>query len=262
MITQILKKITQIKPETDKGVALIGVLLVIIVVTVFLAAYATRVIYDQKNLMRQQVLEKADALALAGLAHAKQDLFLDSVSWVDGNISANNVTLPNPSNATAYYTLYNETFLGEGSYKVEIQYQTNPKNVTICNDPCKFYDKILRVKSTGYIPNVAQATENRTLQEIVNWNVVMNLGTRELYFLIDKAVDESKYYIYNNETIAITDAMLNLGENLTLSTDQNIKGCYDPNFGYRNCMDYRTHIRGSVIISGSADVEMGGMTIE
>lgn len=151
-------------------------------------------------------------------------------------------------------------FLGEGSYKVEIQYQTNPKNQTTCNYPCKFYDKILRVQSIGYIPNVAQATENRTLQEIVNWNVIMNLGTRTPYFRIDKAVDESQYSTYNNETIAITDAVL--GGNFTLPTDQDIKGCYDPNFNYRNCMDYRTRINGNVTISGNAQVEMGGITIE
>jgi type II secretory pathway pseudopilin PulG len=245
---------------TNKGVALIGVLLVIIVVTVFLAAYATRVIYDQKNLVRQQNTEKAEALALAGLARAKQDLFLDSGTWTDGNINGNAVTLPDSSHATDPHVLYSETPLGEGSYIVQLQYLTNQKGVTSCSGSCYFYDKLIRVRSTGYVPSAANPNQNRTLEELVSWSSVMNLGRRILYYRAQPAVDESTYPTPSNETIGITDTML--GENVTISSDENIKGCYDPTFSYRNCMNYHTHIKGSVIISGSADVEMGGMTIE
>lgn len=262
-VSETIIRTTRNEPRgTNKGVALIGTLLVIIVVSVFLAAYATWVIYDQRNLMRQQNTEKADALALAGLARAKQDLFLDSGTWIDSDINGNAVNPPVPISPDAYYKLYCqnptcETSLGEGSYIVEIQYLSTVKD---CPTGCTFYDKLIRVRSTGYIPSAATPCESRTLEELVSWSTVMNLGRRLLYQRSQTAINESTYPTPANETIGITDAAL--GENVTITTDENIKGCYDPNFGYRNCMDFHTRIKGSVIISGSADVEMGGMTIE
>lgn len=246
----------------DKGVVLLGVVLVMTVVSIYLAGYALWAIYDQRNLMRQQEVDKTEALALAGLERARSDLFLDN-TWLDGVINGNQLKLdgtpitgPDANNPDQFYDLYTpaETPFGEGSYRVQIDYLQYPKN---CTSGCTFfYERRIRVRSTGYIPNASAPQASRTLEEIVSWYKVKNLDQDKLYSMLQPAIDRSS----PGDHLAITSAVLN--ENITINSDIDIKGCYDPDFTSRNCSSYTSRISGNVTINSPAQVELGGITIQ
>lgn len=251
-----------------RGVVLLGVVLVMTVVSIYLAGYALWAIYDQKNLMRQQEVDKAEAFALAGLERARSDLFLDS-TWLDGVINGNCVSgcalsncpisgcTPDPDNPDQFYDLYTpaETPFGEGSYRVQIDYLQYPKD---CTSGCAFfYERRILVRSIGYIPNASAPQASRTLEEIVSWYKVKNLDQDKLYSMLQPAIDRSS----PGDRLAITTAVLN--ENITINSNINIKGCYDEDFTpSRNCASYISRISGNVTINSPAQVELGGITIQ
>ena len=235
-----------------KGVVLLGVLLVITLVSLYLTGYVLWAVYDQRNLMRQQKADKAEQLALAGLERAKANLFLDD-NWLDGDINGTPVSTPDSNDPDKIYALYSETSLGEGSYKVEIDYLQKPKS---CTSGCEFYSQRILIRSTGYIPNEVSCEVKKVLREIVSWYKIKNLTQGKLYSMLQPAIDEAN----SGDTLGITGEELN--EDVTINKTLTIKGCYDVDFNFRNCMDYRTRISGSVTVSSSAGVTMGGLAIE
>jgi len=236
----------------NKGIVLILTTLLIAVVSTSLAAYAIWSIVEQRHLFVKQQAEKAYSLAVAGLQQAKKDLFLDD-NWSDGNINGNALnpsTPPAPNNPDQYFTLYNNISLGEGNYAVQIKYLQNPKS---CQSGCSFNNKQVLLRSTGAIGGVSA-----TLQEIVSWYLVKNLTQGNLYTALQPGVDDSN----SNDRLAVTQAGLNENVNISGTNNFDIKGCYDGDFGFRDCMNYPTSITGNVTISGSAQVDMGGITIK
>ncbi|HEC69515.1 MAG TPA: hypothetical protein ENI31_04460 [Candidatus Omnitrophica bacterium] len=243
----------KIKSDLNKkGVILLGVVLVITAVSIYLGGYALWAIYDQRNLMREQKADKAENIALAGLERAKANLFLDD-NWIDGNINDTSVTPPDPSNPDNFYELYPETSLGEGSYKVEIDYLQRPKS---CTSGCEFYSQRILVRSTGYLPDEASYEAKKVLEEIVSWYKIKNLTQDKFYSMLQLAVDGAN----SGDKLGITE--VELIEDIIIDKNLEIKGCYDVDFNFRNCMDYRTRISGNVTISSSAQVTMGGLIIE
>lgn len=258
-----------IKQGKNKGVILLVTVMVITVISICLAAYAIWAAYDQKNLIRHQQADKANALALAGLERAKADLFLDSGSWLDGEINGTAVTVPNPSQPDTLYNLYTDVALGEGTYTVQIDYLQDPKS---CTSGCTFYDKRMWVRSTGTVGTVGSTfgVVSRTLEEIVSWYVVKNVSAPpapggKLYSILKPAVGDSTA---SANDLGITQVTLTENVNVD-SKNVIIRGCYDSEFQFRNCMNYPTRISGkigitdpTVWIKNTSDVQMGGITIE
>jgi len=234
---------------SEEGMVLILVLLVSVVAAIYLSSYAIWTIWDQKNLLRQGNAEQADKIARAGLNRATQDLYMDTDSWLDGNINGNSVTPPDGGNPDTFTALYSET-LENGSYTVEIDYLQNPKT---CISGCSFYDKRMLIRVTATV----QGAERR-LEQIVNAYRVKNITQELFYANLQPAINEAD----DNDNIGITAAILN--ENVSISSAQrfNVKGCYDDKFSRRSCSSYDTLIRGNLTINGNANVNLSGVTIE
>jgi len=236
----------------NKGIVLLVVVLIITVISVYLASYVIWAVYDQRNLMRQQKADKAEQLAFAGLERAKADLFLDD-NWLDGDINGAPVSTPDSNDPDKICALYSETSFGEGSYKVDIDYLQNPAS---CTAGCSFYARRIRVRSTGYIPNATAPQVSKPLEEIVSLYTVKNLTQSKFYSLLQPAIDGSS----SGDTLAVTGAVLN--ENITISSNVNIEGSYDTDFQYRDYVNYHSRISGNVTVTSPANVTMGGITIE
>lgn len=242
----------------EKAMVLLSVVMLITTVSIFLAGYATWTIWDQKNLITQEQAEQADALALAGLAAAKKDLFVDS-NWLDGSINGNSVGLPSglyPNNFAQFYSTAQN--VGTGSYQVWISFLQNPKS---CVSSCSYYGRMVWLRSRGTV-GAGIGTVSRTLEELVSWNIVKNLAIPpipggKIYPQLQKAVDES----LTDNPLAIADGQINEDVVIGGSKNYDIRGCYDPNWGYRNCMDYRSRVK-SIVVNGSGNVTLGGITIE
>lgn len=239
--------------KSEKGVALMIVLVVSIVATIYVSSYALWTIWDQRTLARQQIVDLAHELAVSGLNRAMVNLQVDS-NWLDGNINGKNVTLPNTGTPNAFYNLYNATVAGgnatlaSGNYTVDIRYLFN-------NATSTFYSNRMWVRSTGITP-----TASRTLQQIVNANAVRNQNTTSLYFLVQPGMTDTT--TLTNHYLAMGDFKLN--ENVTFSGNKNltVAGCFDQGFSYRSCMDYYSAINGTFTVSGNANVTLSGITIE
>ncbi len=236
--------------KNEKGMILLVVFMVMTVLSIILPAYVTWSIWDQKNLLRQQKVEEAKALARAGLNRAKLDLHMDS-NWLDGEINNTSVTVPDPNNPDTLYTLYADQALGGGTYTVQIDYLQKPKTCTL---GCSFYTNRIFVRSTGTITDPETSS---TLEEYVNTYPVKNYTLDKLYALLQLAVDE----VRDSDEIRITAA--GLSEDIAITSHTfTITGCYDPDFEYRSCNDYASVIQGTLAITGSADVTLSGVTIE
>jgi hypothetical protein len=249
--------------NNERGVILLVTVLVITVVSIYLGAYAIWSFYDQRNLIRYQQAKNAYAVAVAGIEQAKRDLFQDGGSWLDGDINGIALTAPaanSPDDLVILYNgvLVNSAFPNEGSYTVNIKYLQNPKT---CLSGCVFYDRKLQLVSTGMISG-----DSVTVKEIVSWDSVRNLGPGPLngrsYVMLEPAIGPAAA----SDILAVTEAQLN--ENINISASRIIQGCYDPDFNFRNCMNYPTRIRGdlanpTVEITGAAtNVRIGGVIIE
>ena len=238
--------------STNKGVILLVALIVMTVLSLTLPAYVIWSIWDQKNLFLQQKIELANTLAQAGLNRATLDLYLDTDSWLDGEINGNAVHLYDNSSPDAFWTLYADaaTFTPENlSYRVEIRYLYDTTNA-------RFYDKRMWVRSTGITPNAS-----RTVEELVNSGVVKNLTQNLIYSSLQTAITEALTNGWNNNDIAI--AATTLTENIVIGALRiNIRGCYDPVFSYRSCSEFNSVIQGNVLVVTGADVILGGLTIK
>jgi hypothetical protein len=248
------------KPKTtshEKGVILVVVLMLIIVVSIYLPAYVTWTIWDQRSLIREQKAEDARAIAQAGLNRAVLDLSLDNGSWLDGEINGHPVHAYDSNKPNDFYPLYTGTFysgaLPIGSYAVEIRYLYNAATSS-------FYDKRMWIRSRGTITVIAPATE--TLEQIVDSFVVRNITQNLYYANLQPAIDEAINKNWNNNVFAITDTVLI--ENININTAMNftIRGCYAPCFEFRSCADYHTVIHGNWTVAGGANVTLSGITIE
>lgn len=243
--------------NSKEGVILIVVLLVMIAVSIYLPAYFTWSILDQRSLIRQQRADEAGAIAQAGLNRAVLDLSLDSNSWLDGKINQTTVHIPDPNSPDTFWTLYTYSnwtlpYGGFGSYTVWIDYLQNPKP---CTGGCLFFDKRMRVRSTGTVP---QAT--MTLEQYVYSYVVKNLTWDRLYASLQQAINEVIGAGRDNDTIGITATTLI--ENIAISAKNwTIQGCYAPSFTYRSCSDYHTVIQGNWTVIGTANINLSGITI-
>jgi hypothetical protein len=116
------------------------------------------------------------------------------------------------------------------------------------------------VRSTGTVPGAMS-----TLEEYVMYNVVRNLTQIIDYVNLQPAINDVIANNWNNNLIGITDTLLM--ENITISTagtaiNFTIRGCYDPTWTFRSCMDYHTAIQGNWTVSGNATVDLSGVTIE
>jgi hypothetical protein len=248
-------------PNSERGVILIVVFMLIVVVSMYLPGYVVWTIWDQRNLIRQQRAEEARALAQAGLDRARLDLFMDKGSWLDGRINTTAVHVPDINSPDTFWTLY--TFLnwtlpygGFGTYTVWIDYLENPST---CVSGCTFFDKRMLVRSTGTVPGAMS-----TLEEYVRYNVVRNLTRIIDYANLQPAINDVITGNWNNDIIGITDTVL--VENITISPggaiNFTIRGCYDPTWTFRSCMDYHTTIQGNWTVSGNATVDLSGVTID
>lgn len=243
-------------PNSQRAAVLLVVLMVVTVLSIVVPAYVMWAIWDQKNLVRQQKAEEAKALAQAGLNRAILDLYLDDDSWLDGQISGYNVTLPNLGSPNAFYPLYNMTLPNAtGSYNVSIGYIYN-------SSASEFYDKRMWARSTGTTNDTSASLQ---IEQFVNWYLIKNIGLNAT-----NSTDDKSFYtnlrpavgaVGANENIAVSAATLNENINITSGTF-NLSGCYDPNFGFRSCMNYPSFIQGNVTVSGSADVKLSDLTIK
>ena len=236
--------------------------MVMIAVSIYLPAYFAWSILDQRNLIRQQRADEAGAIAQAGLNRAILDLSVDTGSWLDGDINGWTVSAPASNNPDIFWTLYTYSnwtlpYGGFGSYTVWIDYLQNPKT---CTGGCTFFDKRMLVRSTGTVP---QAT--RTLEQYVDYytvkNITWTIPSERLYASLAQAINEAIGAGRNNDTIGITATTLI--ENIAISSNNwTIQGCYAPSFTYRCCSDYHTVIQGNWTVSGTANVNLSGVTID
>lgn len=245
--------------KSEKGVILIAVLMVMIAVSIYLPGYVIWAVWDQRNLIRLQRGEEAKAIAQAGLNRAIVNLYIDPV-WLDGEINQTTVHLPEPNSPDIFWTLYDKVNLGNGNYTVWIDYLQNPKT---CSAGCSFLDKRMLVRSTGTIPStITLPGAFSTLEEYVNYDVVRNLTWTVSYANLQPAINEAISNGWNNSDFGITDTILT--ENININTAMNftIRGCFAPCFSYRSCADYHTTIRGNWTVTGGANINLSGITIE
>ena len=256
--------------RNEKGVILIVTLIVIIAVSIYLPAYVTWTIWDQRSLIREQKAEEARALAQAGLNRAMLDLYMDAGSWVDGWINNWTVGLPAAGNPDQFWTLYSSLnwtlWDGSlGSYTVWIDYLQNPRS---CTSGCTFFDKRMRLHSTGRVIGTLGTLASVTLEEYINYNVVKNLtqslaqGQDILYANLQPAINDAISNNWNNNDFAITDTVLIENININTSMGFTIRGCYAPCFTYRSCSNYHTSFHGNWTVTGGATVNLSGVTIE
>ncbi|MCG2712616.1 MAG: hypothetical protein L6416_09900 [Candidatus Omnitrophica bacterium] len=250
------EKTIKYKPliNSNSGMILINVILVIVVVMIYLSSHTFLALYDQKNLQKEKQVQAAVFFAKAGLERAMLNLYLDSDSWLDGQINKDAVTAPDVNAPDAFYTLYANQAIADGFYTVEIDYlQKDPSGGSI---PWDFYDKRMFLRSTGTASDGTQ----KILEQLALWYPIKNLTQSILYSSLQEAVDEAQ----DSDEIAIT--MTKLEENILISPGvyqcYKIRGGYDPSFITRSVADYPTVISGAVTIGTNADVELNGITIE
>lgn len=268
---------TNHEPRTtrnEKGVILIVALIVIITVSIYLPAYVTWTIWDQRSLIRQQRAEEAKALAQAGLNRAVLDLYMDTGSWLDGDINGNQVVdpadgdgRPDLGNPDRFYPIYwtlgsADWTLGDNNHivNVEIDYLQNCPGGSCIG----FFDKRMRLRSTGRVTGTLGTLASVTLEEYVNYYVVKNITWTppdRFYASLQQAINEAQGAGRNNDTVGITATALT--ENITINSNNwTIQGCYDPTFSFRSCSDYYTLIRGNWTVSAGANVNLSGVTID
>ena len=262
------------KKLNNKAAVLLFTVMIITIVSVYLASYSIWTMYEQKNLLRQIQAKKAYVLALAGLQQAKADLALDD-NWNDGSINGHALDPSSPPHTNSpddLFMLYNNVPINpshpeEGSYTVQIDYLQKPKD---CNLDCKFYDNQLLLRSTGTIVTGLN-TVSKTLEEIVASYVIKNVSVPPApipagrpYSKLQIAVDET---IVSANSLGITETRLLETININ-AKNVKIKGCYDSDFQFQDCTNYPTIIDGdttsspTVNIGSDSDVELSGITIE
>ena len=243
----------------ERGVVLLAALMVMVVLSLYLPAYVTWAIWDQRNLIRQHSAAEAHAVAQAGLNRAVLDLYLDNNSWLDGDISGHTVHVPDSGDTDKFWTLsYTNWTLGNGSYTIQIRYPYNTATG-------KFYDKRMWVRSTGNIANpMTGFTATATLEQFVNYYMVKNIGQdpdnpsddKLSYTSLQPAINDA----LANDNLAIAATTLN--ENISINKNLNIRGCYAPCFTFRSCSGYHTLINGNWTVTGGAIVTLSGITID
>jgi hypothetical protein len=274
----LFRSIMNIKIANESGVVLLLVMVVIVVISITLPAYVTWTVWEQKNLIRKQSADYAHLLAQAGLNRALVDLGLDD-NWIDGNINGNDlladfITPCDPSPCTPddtepdkLFLLYNDittfdilaTPFIDGIYEVRIRYLYDAGGSP--------YSTMIWVRSTGTTTDATGILATSTLEQLVNTAPVKNIGLDRansaddgaFYPNLQSAIDGDDLDL--NDTIAITGVTLNEIVNIDSGPHFYIRGCYGYDFLSRDCTNFDSIINGSINVTGSADVDIGGVTI-
>lgn len=172
--------------KSNRGAALIICMVIIIMVTIYLAGYIIWGNFDLVNMQRAEFTERAEGLARAGLNRAIAEFSAKSMPWTDNVFPSTPPTqvtgcfnspgsCPNPSDPGHFYTLstYNDAQLPPpplpagavnfGNYTVQVKYLPT---VATCTTGCTFYTDRVWLHSIG---SVMFRTQNvtRELDEVL-----------------------------------------------------------------------------------------------